>query len=95
MIRRDYCLKFFKNINAFVYPISYGRSLTDKFSFYAEHYGNSYKNELNKMDCLTYGNVGVAYLLKDRIQLDAKVAVDFNTFDNYFVGAGISFRAFN
>lgn len=81
---------------SFVYTISYGRSLTDQLGFYVENYGNTYENKLtNETKWDSYANVGFAYLLKDKLQLDAKVGVDVNTFENYFVGAGISFRAFN
>ena len=81
---------------SYIYTISYGRSITDKFGFYIENYGNTSKNKVeDKTDFFSFANVGVAYLLKDKIQLDAKVGVDVNTFENYFIGAGISFRAFN
>lgn len=84
------------NNGSLIYTLSYGRSFTDKLGLYLETYGDFTENALtDKTDFNSYINIGGGYLLNNKLQLDAKFGVDVNNFDNYFIGVGISFRAFN
>jgi len=65
-------------------------SATDTLSFFAEYYllGPNTKDT----HAAHYADFGVAYLLTNRVQLDARIGAGLNQeANNLFVGAGISF----
>ncbi len=73
---------------AYIYTVAYGYAITGNFGAYAELYGdlpeNSNANHL--------WDVGVTYLLKPSIQLDATIGTSITEGQDILLSAGISFR---
>lgn len=73
---------------AYIYTLAYGYSITDRFGFFAEVYGDfpedSQANHL--------WDAGLTYLLRPNIQLDVSGGTSFTAGQDFLVSAGISFR---
>jgi Putative MetA-pathway of phenol degradation len=67
-----------------------GYTINDAWSVYGEYY--MFGPNTKGSDAAHYADVGAAYLLTARIQLDARVGCGLNEeANNFFTGAGISF----
>lgn len=73
---------------AYIYTLAYGYSITDRFGFFAEVYGdlpeNSGANHL--------WDAGLTYLLRPNIQFDLSGGTSFTAGQDVLISAGISFR---
>ena len=73
---------------AYIYSTSYGYSISDSFGAYIEIYGNI----AEKSSSQQYFDMGVTYLLKPNIQLDATIGKSIDKGQDILISAGISFR---
>ncbi|MGB7394555.1 MAG: transporter [Pricia sp.] len=73
---------------AYIYTVAYGYSITDRFGFFAEVYGdfpeNSRANHL--------WDAGLTYLLYPNVQLDFSGGTSFTAGQDVLLSAGVSFR---
>jgi hypothetical protein len=76
---------------AYIYTLAFGHSITDKFGFYAELYGDLPENATANH----FFDTGVTYLLQPNIQLDATIGRGITDDQDILVSAGISFRVPN
>jgi hypothetical protein len=68
--------------------VSYGYSITDRFGFYAELYGDFPEN--NRAN--HFWDAGVTYLLSNNLQLDATVGSGINEGQDILLSGGVSYR---
>ena len=73
---------------AFIYTLSYGYSITDKFGAYAELYGNLPENSRSNHSW----DAGLTYLIKNNLQIDATVGSGLSGNQDLLLSAGVSFR---
>ena len=73
---------------AYVYTLSYGYSITQKFGAYVELYGDLPEN--NKANHLW--DAGFTYLLSNNVQLDATMGSSITKGQDVLLSGGISFR---
>lgn len=73
---------------AYIYTLAYGYSITDKFGFYAELYGDL--PEDSKANHLW--DAGLTYLINSNIQLDATVGSSITKGQDLLLSAGVSYR---
>lgn len=73
---------------AYIYTIAYGYSVTDKFGFYAELYGDFPEDSRANH----YWDAGVTYLVSNNIQLDATVGSGITEGQDLLLSGGVSFR---
>lgn len=73
---------------AYIYTLSYGYSITQKLSAYAEVYGNFPVDDSANHSC----DAGITYLIKNNFQLDATVGTGFTGNHDLLLGAGLSYR---
>ena len=73
---------------AYIYTIAYGYSVTDKFGFYAELYGDLPENN----SANHFWDAGVTYLLTETVQLDATVGTSITEGQDLLISGGVSFR---
>ncbi|MET7028966.1 transporter [Sediminicola luteus] len=76
---------------AYIYTIAFGHSITEKFGFYVELYGNFPENSTANH----FFDTGVTYLLQPNIQLDATIGKGITDDQDILLSAGISFRVPN
>jgi len=72
----------------YIYSVSYGYSITDRFGFYAELYGDFPEN--NRAN--HFWDAGVTYLLSNNLQLDATVGSGINEGQDILLSGGVSYR---
>ena len=75
----------------YIYSLAYGYSLTDNFGAYAELYGGFPENDKAGHFC----DMGITYLLRRNIQLDAYIGTGISKGQDFLLGAGFSFRVPN
>ena len=73
---------------AYIYTISYGLSITEKLSAYAELYGDLPEN--NKAN--HYWDAGLTYLISNNFQLDATIGSGITEGQDILLSGGVSFR---
>lgn len=73
---------------AAIYTLAYGYSITDKFGFYAELYGDL--PEDNKAN--HYWDAGFTYLVSNNLQLDTYFGTSITKGQDILIGLGASFR---
>jgi len=72
----------------YIYTLAYGYSVTYHFGIYAEVYGNLPENNR----ALHFADVGITYLVKDNLQLDATVGRGITDNQDILLSAGVSYR---
>ena len=73
---------------AYVYTLVYGYSITDRFGFYAELYGDLPENSMANH----LWDAGLTYLVSPNFQLDATVGSSITEGQDLLIAAGISYR---
>lgn len=73
---------------SYLYSLSYGYSLSNKFGVYLEIYGNL--PEDNKSN--HFWDTGLTYLISNNIQLDATVGSGITKSQDLLLSAGVSFK---
>jgi hypothetical protein len=73
---------------SYVYTLSYGHTLSEKFGAYAEIYGDFPENSKANH----FGDVGLTYLIRNNIQLDATIGKSFTKGQDILISTGISYR---
>jgi hypothetical protein len=73
---------------SYVYTLSYGYTLSEKFGAYAEIYGDFPEKSMTNH----YGDVGLTYLIRNNIQLDATIGKSFTAGQDILISTGLSFR---
>jgi hypothetical protein len=73
---------------AYIYSLSYGYAITDKFGAYAEIYGNFPEN--SRANHLW--DIGGTFLLQPNIQFDITAGSSFTQGQDILLSAGVSFR---
>ncbi len=76
---------------AYIYTVAFVHSITDKFGFYLELYGDFPENSTANH----FFDAGVTYLLQSNIQLDATMGKGITDDQDLLLSAGISFRVPN
>lgn len=76
---------------AYIYTVAFGHSITDRFGFYVELYGDFPENSTANH----FFDTGVTYLLQSNIQLDATIGKGITDDQDILLSAGISFRVPN
>ncbi|MDH3628131.1 MAG: transporter [Acidobacteriota bacterium] len=73
-----------------IWTVAYGRSLTERWGFFVEAFGES---GLSAADGAANGiDAGVTWLLRPLIQLDFSTGVEVTSGNDRFFGVGLSFR---
>ncbi len=73
---------------AYIYTLSYGYSITDKFGAYTELYGNMPEDSRSNHSW----DAGLTYLIKHNLQLDATIGSGLSENQDILLSAGVSFR---
>ena len=73
---------------AYLYTLSYGHSITGKFGFYGELYGDFPEDSKANH----YWDAGFTYLVTNNMQLDATVGTSITKGQDLLVSAGVSYR---
>ncbi|HEA30422.1 MAG TPA: transporter [Leeuwenhoekiella sp.] len=73
---------------SYVYAFSYGRSLVGDLSGFAEVYGTLPEDNQGQNSW----DAGLSYLISNDFQVDASAGTGFDTDQNFFVNAGVSYR---
>lgn len=73
---------------SYLYSLSYGYSISNKFGTYLELYGSLPEN--NKADHLW--DAGITYLISNNVQLDISVGTSFTEGQDILLSTGVSFR---
>ncbi|RKE98954.1 transporter [Ichthyenterobacterium magnum] len=73
---------------AAIYTVAYGYSISDKFGFYAELYGDLPEDS----SANHYWDAGFTYLVSNDLQLDAYVGTSITKGQDLLVGIGASYR---
>lgn len=76
---------------AYIYTIAFGHSITEKFGFYVELYGDLPENTTANH----FFDTGITYLLQHNIQLDATIGKGITDDQDILLSAGVSFRVPN
>lgn len=73
---------------AYIYTLAYGYSITDRFGFYAELYGDLPEDSRANH----FWDAGLTYLLMNNLQLDATVGSGITDGQDLLLSAGVSYR---
>ncbi|MGB3774527.1 MAG: transporter [Leeuwenhoekiella sp.] len=73
---------------SYLYTFSYGRTLVGNLSGFAEVYGSLPEDSQGQNSW----DAGLSYLINNDFQLDASAGTGFDTDQDYFVQAGVSYR---
>lgn len=73
---------------SYIYTLAYGHSISEKFGFFAEIYGDL--PEDNKANHLW--DAGITYLVSNDFQLDMSFGTSITEGQDFFISAGASFR---
>jgi hypothetical protein len=73
---------------AYVYTLAYGYSITDKFGFYAEVYGDFPEDSRANH----FWDAGLTYLLMYNLQVDATIGRGITEGQDILLSAGLSYR---
>jgi len=77
-----------KEKNDINYSLLISKEMKNNFTAFIEFYGNiNYVEEISNFSSFDFG---LAYLLKDKLQLDIYTGSDLN-FSNYFLAIGLSY----
>ncbi|WP_235537741.1 transporter [Sediminicola sp. YIK13] len=76
---------------AYIYTVAFGHSITKKFGFYVELYGDFPENTTANH----FFDTGITYLLQPNIQLDATIGKGITDDQDILLSAGVSFRVPN
>lgn len=73
---------------AYIYTLAYGYSITDKFGFYVEVYGDLPENS----QANHFWDAGLTYLVCNDLQLDFTVGQSFTEGQDILLSTGVSYR---
>jgi len=73
---------------SYIYTLSYGYSISEKFGAYAEVYGDLPENN----SANHFWDIGFTYLIQNNFQLDATLGRSFNEGQDILVSTGFSYR---
>ncbi|MEH6406121.1 MAG: transporter [Leeuwenhoekiella sp.] len=73
---------------SYIYSLSYGYSVTENISAFAEVYGSLPEDNAAGHSW----DAGLTYLLNNDLQVDATIGSSFNTHQTLLLGAGVSYR---
>ena len=73
---------------SYVYTLAYGHTLSEKFGAYAEIYGDFPEDS----SANHYGDIGLTFLIRNNIQLDATIGKSFTKGQDILISTGLSFR---